>query len=153
MLFCNSFLYSGFTLMFVVNSLMVQYNYFSTEFSKYIGILGVVTAACLLYGMFFKHPISVDAGHLLLSIYLFTSSLIAENSYLILVSAITLLIVIFSRCYFSGCLLKRLHKKRTVFKSPLFKMILKQINWNIVYPCLLLIALYRYYSISNPGEY
>ena len=153
MLFCNLFLYSGFTLIFVVNSLMIQYEYFSSEFSKYVGILGVITATCLICGMLLKIPISIDAGHFLFSIYLFTSSLIAENPYLILVSAITLLIVILSRCYFSGCLLKRLHKERTVLKPPLFRMILKQINWNIVYPGLLLIALYRYYSIINPGEY
>ena len=91
---------------FVFLVIMIYLNYknqLSSKLDLSISILAIIISIMLLL---FKNNSILDTAHFLYCfVYLFSVSFISENHYLLVLNVIMLIVIIFSRYYYNGCLL------------------------------------------------
>jgi len=138
-------IYSGFTLLILVNTCLVLCDYIKTPFDILLLVTEYCTALFLIVGTYTSNTVVIDIAHVGLGLFMFFGSLFSQNSHMQLVLIIILILTIASRHYYQGCIIKRINKKSTNL-SRTIKEINNYlcINFYVLYPMLLAIVLLRF---------
>mgnify|MGYP006239068183 CR=1 FL=1 len=119
-----------------------------TKLDFFLSLMAIMISILLLVS---KNIIILDFVHFLYAfVYLFTVSFISKNIYLLRLNILMLLVIIFTRYYFSNCILNQ-KQNNTGFFTDLNDVISKYIvfwDWHYLYPLLLLVSIGRFIKLK-----
>lgn len=119
-----------------------------TKLDFFLSLMAIMISILLLVS---KNIIILDFVHFLYTfVYLFTVSFISKNIYLLGLNILMLLVIIFTRYYFSNCILNE-KQNNTGFFTDLNDVISKYIvfwDWHYLYPLLLLVSTGRFIKLK-----
>lgn len=131
-------------LVFLVIMIYLNYaNLLESKLDYGISILAIVISIILLL---FKNISILDIAHFLYcGIYLFSVAFLSKNQYLLALNVVMLIVIIFTRYYFDGCLLNKKQKNSGFFVdlNVIVKKYLFFWNWDYLFPLLLVVSLGR----------
>lgn len=117
-----------------------------------ISILAITISLMLLL---FENTTVLDIAHFLYCfVYLFSVTFLSKNQFLLALNILMISIVIFTRYYFNGCILNE-KQKNTGFFVDLNSIIKKYIvflNWDYIFPLLLVVSTIRLIKLRNITE-
>ena len=140
----NFIIYTGFSLLILVNTCLVLCEAITKPQDILLLVIEYCTSLLLIVGTYTTNTLIIDIAHVGLGLFLFFGSLFSQNRCMQIVLIIILLLTILSRHYYNGCIIKRLNKKNTTLSRTVKKINnYLCINFYVLYPLLLAIVLIR----------
>ena len=114
-----------------------------------ISLLGILISLLLL---FFENTKIIDIAHFLYCVvYLFTVAFFSSNKFLLSLNVLMIAAIIFSRYYFKECILNKKQNNKGFFVdlNDFVKKYIKILDWNYIFPILMIVSLIRFIEIKD----
>lgn len=119
-------------------NMFIVYYWFNKKngIDKIIINIKILLLLMYFYGRIFKNPMFLTYYHLLLTLFLFLIIILSKDKEILLYISTSILIIIFTRKYFNGCLLRKIEKKSKLTDNKLSNLF----NWDVMFLIIGLIA-------------
>lgn len=135
-------IYTAFSTFIILNLYFFMNKILKTAFDKIMGFVGLLTSVIIIYSVYISYKSYLDIGHYLYcGFYIPLIAFFSRNDYVLLLNILMITCIILSRYYYKCCVLSKKQDDNGYFVELSHKL---KLNWNFLFPFLLLISFINY---------